>query len=156
MSNHQPLTLKDPFTRLDEQFSVAVLQIQKYSCVFDKNKRSKVDQWIKKLGQNSSNLDFKQDRNLYSMLLLDSILSCQLMDPFDKSPPEGPLPSLNRNLVVNHIIFIFFANLCLKKFRLADLHKKLQEPGSNITLIPKVKARATNTMLTTTHFSNKK
>ena len=91
---------KDVSTKLDEEFIKIMLEIEKVYGQFNKHDRIRTEQWTKKLCQVTSNFLWKQNRNLYAYLLLDCILKHHLTDPFCKLPPDGPLPSLNKQIVV--------------------------------------------------------
>ena len=54
--------------------------------------RIRVERWIEKLVIVGKNDVWKKDRNLYARLLLSMVLARSLSDPFDVTPPEGPLP----------------------------------------------------------------
>lgn len=49
----------------------------------------------------TTNEVWKKNRNLYARILLNQVSKGALSEPFDKRPPEGPLPKLNRYLVLN-------------------------------------------------------
>lgn len=98
--NYSLQRLKDPTTKLDEQFIGLMLEIERQYVYMNKHEKVRIDQWSKKLCQNTLNISFKEDRNLYAMLLLDMVLNRQLTEPFNKMPADGPLPALNRNALV--------------------------------------------------------
>ena len=87
-------------SKLDEEFVRIMTEIDKRYSEFSKHDRIKVEQWSKKLCQVSVNTIWKQNRNLYALLLLDSVIEGSLKDPFNKFPPENYLPSLNKNILV--------------------------------------------------------
>lgn len=101
--NYSLQRLKDPSLKLDEQFTGIMIEVEKFHCNLDKLERNKAEQWARKLCQHNLNIPFKHDRNLYAMMLLDSVLSGQLTDPFNKLPPEGLLPALNKKVVVSKL-----------------------------------------------------
>lgn len=93
--------VKDPATRLDEQFVSIMKEVERYYEGMSKHDKVKIELWTKKLCTATANLLWKQNRNVYSMLLLDMVLNNNLEEPFNKIPSDGPLPILNRQLLVN-------------------------------------------------------
>lgn len=82
--------------RYDEEFVKNMLEVeQKYGCLA-KHEKIRVELWSRKLCEITKNTTWKQTRNLYSSLLLKMVLRGQISEPFDKVPPEGPLPNLNK------------------------------------------------------------
>ena len=53
-----------------------------------------------KLCMVTTNPSWKNIRNLYAMLLLDQVLKGKLDKPFNSLPPETPLPSISKALIV--------------------------------------------------------
>lgn len=86
---------------LDEEFIEKMLEIEKKYVVFKKHEKIRVEQWTKKLCQVTSNAIWKKNRNLYAKLLLSQVISRNLQEPFNKGPPEGALPKLNKLEIVN-------------------------------------------------------
>lgn len=87
-------------SRLDDEFVKLMTDIEKRYATFNKHERIRIEQWCKKLCQVSVNEIWKQNRNLYALLLLNSISEGVLQEPFNKMPPEDYLPSLNKQIVV--------------------------------------------------------
>lgn len=67
----------------------------------NKHYKIRVEAWTKKLCQVTTNEVWKKNRNLYARILLNQVHKGNLSEPFDKRPPEGPLPKLNKYLVLN-------------------------------------------------------
>lgn len=86
--------------KLDEQFIKIMLEIEKHYVTYNKHEKIRIEQWSKKLCQVTINNLWKQNRNLYALLLLDAIMKGNLQEPFNKIPPEGSLPTLNKHIVV--------------------------------------------------------
>ncbi|EAS03988.1 hypothetical protein TTHERM_00459250 (macronuclear) [Tetrahymena thermophila SB210] len=82
--------------RLDEEFNSAIQIIENQLVKFNKHEKIRIDQWIKKLCQVTSNLVWKQNRNLYVKVLQDMVSNTTMYEPFTKVPPEGPLPRLTK------------------------------------------------------------
>jgi len=90
-------------SRLDDEFVKLMTDIEKRYATFNKHERIRIEQWCKKLCQVSVNDIWKQNRNLYALLLLNSITEGALQEPFNKMPPEDYLPSLNKQIVRNKL-----------------------------------------------------
>ena len=58
----------------------------------DMDKHNKIR--IKKFCQIVANVNWKKNRNLHALNLLDMILNEHFEEPYNKFPPEGPLPYL--------------------------------------------------------------
>lgn len=93
---------KDP-VKLDEEFIKIMKQVERCYDFMTRHDKVKVEHWTKKLCQVTSNVQWKQNRNLYGMLLLDMLLAGSLTEPFNKMPADGPLPILNKQLLVAFI-----------------------------------------------------
>lgn len=91
-------------SRCDEEFVKIMLEIESNYTEFKRHDKVRIEQWTKALCQVTTNLIWKQNRNLYAKLLLQAVHHRELFDPFNKSPPES-LPTLNRQIVVQkHVI----------------------------------------------------
>lgn len=104
-------------SKLDEQFIKIMLEIEKNYVTFSKHEKIRIEQWSKKLCQVTINNLWKQNRNLYALLLLDAIMKGTLPEPFNKIPPEGSLPSLNKHIVVISLL----NSKCIKNNRKPEL-----------------------------------
>ncbi|KAL4442371.1 hypothetical protein ABPG74_005712 [Tetrahymena malaccensis] len=82
--------------RLDIEFNSTIQLIENQLLKFNKHEKIRIDQWIKKLCQVTSNLVWKQNRNLYVKVLQDMVSNTTMYEPFTKVPPEGPLPRLTK------------------------------------------------------------
>jgi len=114
MHNLPPRQGSTQLSRLDEEFVALMTDIEKGYAGFTKHERIRIEQWCKKLCQVSVNDIWKQNRNLYALLLLGSITEGALQEPFNKMPPEDYLPSLNKQIV---------------KGKLDAMQNKLQQSG---------------------------
>ena len=65
----------------------------------DKHTKIRIQTWCKKFCQIISNINWKKNRNLHALNLLDMILNDHFEEPYDKFPPEGPLPYLSLAVV---------------------------------------------------------
>ena len=58
----------------------------------DKHAKIRIRAWCKKLCQITTNIIWKKNRNLHALSLLDMILNGRFEEPYNKFPPDGPLP----------------------------------------------------------------
>ena len=81
--------------KLDSSF----LQLQKHVAesldIISRHQRIKIQAWLKKLDMRMENVVWKQNRNFYMKVLHEMILARDIQEPFNKVPPEGPLPTLS-------------------------------------------------------------
>ena len=61
----------------------------------DKHAKIRIRAWCKKLCQITTNIIWKKNRNLHALSLLDMILNGRFEEPYNKFPPDGPLPFLS-------------------------------------------------------------
>ena len=84
----------------------------------DKHTKIRIQSWCKKFCQIISNTNWKRNRNLHALSLLDMILNEKFEEPYNKFPPEGPLPFLSIPVVksklspkiLNYAKFVFNSN----------------------------------------------
>ena len=89
----------------------------------DKHTRIRIQSWCKKFCQIISNISWKKNRNLHALNLLDMILNEHFEEPYNKFPPEGPLPYLSLAVVksklspkiLNYAKFVFDSPLNRKR-----------------------------------------
>ena len=65
----------------------------------DKHSKIRIQTWCKKFCQITNNINWKKNRNLHALNLLDMILNDHFEEPYNKFPPEGPLPFLSVSVV---------------------------------------------------------
>ena len=65
----------------------------------DKHKRIKIESWCKKFCIITTNKEWKKNRNLHAVYLLNMMINQRLEPPYNKFPQEGPLPKLSKPLV---------------------------------------------------------
>ena len=46
-----------------------------------------------------NNKEWKKNRNLHAILLLDMMLNNNIDTPYNKFPPEGPVPIISKSIV---------------------------------------------------------
>jgi len=91
-----------------------MIEVEQLYEKFPKLEKIRIQQWSKKLCQVTTNPAWKRNRNTYAEILLEMVYNNNLEEPFNKIPPEGPLPIINR------------ANVSARQF--AFVHKKKENP----------------------------
>ena len=81
----------------------------------DKHTKIRIQTWCKKFCQIINNINWKKNRNLHALYLLDMILNDHFEEPYNKFPPEGPLPFLSISLVKSKLSpkILNYSNLVL-------------------------------------------
>ena len=102
----------------------------------DKHTKIRIQSWCKKFCQIISNINWKKNRNLHALNLLDMILNDHFEEPYDKFPPEGPLPYLSLAVVKSKLSPKI---LNYAKFVFNTPEKKRSESSGNITYNKKMK-----------------
>jgi len=88
--------LKDDY---DKEYLILLEEIENRLNSIKRHDLIRVTSWIKKLNQITSNKEWKKNRNLYALYLLDMILNNYFEEPFNKFPPDGNIPILSKSLV---------------------------------------------------------
>ena len=65
----------------------------------NKHIRLRIESWCKKFCLITNNIEWKKNRNLHAISLLNMIINGHLEEPYTKFAPEGPLPFLSKPLV---------------------------------------------------------
>lgn len=65
----------------------------------DKYSKLRIDSWCRKISQVTNNHEWKKNRNLHAICLLDMLINKRVEEPYNKLPPEGPLPILSKTLI---------------------------------------------------------
>ena len=92
----------------DREFISLMITIEKKSEVLNKHDKLRIKSWCKKLCQVTNNIEWKKNRNLHAICILDSILNEHFEEPYNKFPPEGSVPILNKALVKSKLSKKFF------------------------------------------------
>ena len=92
----------------DKEFISLMLTIEKRSEILNKYDKLRIKNWCKKLCQITNNVEWKKNRNLHAICILDSILNNHFEEPYNKFPPEGSVPILNKALVKSKLTKKFF------------------------------------------------
>ena len=88
----------------------------------DKHAKIRIRAWCKKLCQITTNIIWKKNRNLHALCLLDMILNGRFEEPYNKFPPDGPLPFLSlpevksrlSNKILSYAKLVFDSPECKK------------------------------------------
>jgi len=92
----------------DKEFISLMLAIEQKSDILNKYDKLRIKNWCKKLCQVTNNVEWKKNRNLHAICILDSILNEHFEEPYNKFPPEGSVPILNKALVKSKLSKKFF------------------------------------------------
>ena len=92
----------------DREFISLMITIEKKSENLSKHDKLRMKNWCKKLCQVTNNIEWKKNRNLHAICILDSILNDHFEEPYNKFPPEGSIPILNKALVKSKLSKKFF------------------------------------------------
>ena len=85
-----------------------IKDIEKKTPSLNKHDQLRVKNWCKKLCQITNNIEWKKNRNLHAICLLDSILNNKFEEPYNKFPKDGPIPIINKTLVKSKLSPKFF------------------------------------------------
>ena len=83
----------------DAEFVNLMLDIQDRIDNFCKSDKLKINSWAKVLCIPTINVEFKKNRNLYAIKLLDNVLNGKLEDPFNKFAKDKELKTISPILV---------------------------------------------------------
>ena len=92
----------------DKEFITLMVTIERRSEVLNKYDKLRIKNWCKKLCQITNNIEWKKNRNLHAICILDSVLNEHFEYPYNKFPPEGSVPILNKALVKSQLSKKFF------------------------------------------------
>ena len=95
-SHNQDYEITDEF---DKELVNLLLEIEKQTQKLKKHDQLRVKAWCKKLCQVTNNTEWKKNRNLHAICLLDNVLNEHFESPYNKFPPEGAVPMINKTLV---------------------------------------------------------
>jgi len=92
----------------DKEFISLMVTIEHKSEALNKYDKLRIKNWCKKLCQVTNNIEWKKNRNLHAICILDSVLNEHFEEPYNKFPPEGSVPILNKALVKSKLSKKFF------------------------------------------------
>ncbi len=115
-----PLNSLGITNKYDREFMNVILEVENQYQAMTKQDKLKIESWVKLLCIPTSNQEWKKNRNLHAIVLLDCILNNKLESPYDKFVHESEtLPSLDRIII---------------KTRLSDKFKQLESLNSEENL----------------------
>lgn len=83
----------------DEEFSILIAEIEERAKALNKYDKIRINRWCVKLKEIDINEQWKKNRNLHAICLLDNLLNLKFEEPYSKFPPEGELTILNKTNV---------------------------------------------------------
>ena len=87
----------------DREFIALITDIEQRCRKLDKHDKLRIESWCKKLCQVTNNIEWKKNRNLHAISLLDMIINNRFEEPYKKFAPEGPIPVLSKTLVKSRL-----------------------------------------------------
>ena len=93
--------LQDPeiTDEFDQEFLNLLVEIEKQTVKINRHDQLRVKSWCKKLCQITNNVEWKKNRNLHAICILDNIINERFEDPYNKFAPESPVPIINKTVV---------------------------------------------------------
>jgi len=101
MLQRPPSADPNQISRLDEEFKRIIKEIARRTHRFSPHDKVRVEQWCRKLCQGSMNNIWKQNRNIYALMLFDCVLQNNLREPFTNMPADNYLASTNNYSMVH-------------------------------------------------------
>ena len=111
----------------DAEFVNLMLDVQSMIENFCKSDKLKINSWAKILCVPTINIEFKKNRNLYAIKLLDNVLNGKLEDPFNKFARDKELKMLDPILVKTQLTSKFLNEI--KKYEYNDYEYYLTNPN---------------------------
>ena len=99
----------------------------------DKHTTIRIESWCKKFCQITNNTEWKKNRNLHTILLLDLIINEHYEEPYNKLAPDGPLPQLPKHIVKSRLSkkFWILSNNILQKSLNSNENKIIEDEKVN-------------------------
>ena len=94
----------------DQEFINLLGEIEKRTQQLKKHDQLRIKSWCKKLCQITNNTEWKKNRNLHAIALLDCILNERFEEPYNKFAPDGPIKIINKTLVKSKLSQKFLKN----------------------------------------------
>ena len=111
----------------DAEFVNLMLDVQNLIQDFCKSDKLKINSWAKILCVPTVNIEFKKNRNLYAIKLLDNVLNGKLEEPFNKFAKEKELKMLDPIIVKTQLTSKFLDEI--KKYEYIDYENYLNNPN---------------------------
>jgi len=104
------MEIKDEF---DLEFGLLIREIENFifSYTFDKSIRIRINNWCKKLSQVSNNLEWKKNRNLHAINILNMLINGRMEEPYNKNPDDRPLQILSKTIVKSKLTAKFWESV---------------------------------------------
>jgi len=83
----------------DKEFVHLLIEIESYSKGLKKQQLLVIDKWCQKLCEITTNLEWKKNRNLHAIYLLDMLMNKRIDSPYKKFPKEESLPTLSKSVI---------------------------------------------------------
>jgi hypothetical protein len=131
------MEIKDEF---DLEFGLLIREIENYiySSTYDKSVRIRISNWCKKISQISNNLEWKKNRNLHAINLLNMLLNGRIEEPYNKNPDDRPLQVLSKTLVKSKLTYKFWESV-------KHIHNLDLVSSNNIIKLDKFKSKRVKT-----------
>lgn len=84
-------------------FLKITIDIDRFSQDVDKHTRIRIESWCKKLCQVTNNFEWRKNRNLHAISLLDMVINNRYEEPYNKFPDDGPLILLSKPLILSKL-----------------------------------------------------
>ena len=111
----------------DREFISLMITIEKKSEILNKYDKLSIKNWCKKLCQVTNNTEWKKNRNLHAICILDAILNNHFEEPYNKFPPEGSVPILNKAVVKSKLSKKFFEETIKMQNEYKNEEEQLEE-----------------------------
>ena len=103
----------------DSEFVNLMLEVERLLENFSKSDKLKINSWAKKLCIPTMNIEFKKNRNLYAIKLLDNVFNGKLEEPFTKFSKDREIKLLDPIIVKTQLTSAFLNYI--KEFELIFL-----------------------------------
>ena len=87
----------------DKEYISLITDIENLSHSLDKYTKLRIESWCRKFSQVTNNIEWKKNRNLHAISLLDMLINNRFEEPYNKFPPDGPLPILSKAIVKSQL-----------------------------------------------------
>ena len=125
----------------DIEFIGLMEEINKRIDKFCKGDRLKINSWIECLMAPTKNIEWKKNRNLYAIVLIDSLINHKLNEPFNKFPKGNKeLPLLSVTKVKSELSKKFFKEISSDQAEIVGMKiykNKLNKENNNTNISKK-------------------
>ena len=118
---------------LDSEFEMLIAEITLLANKADKYHKIRVQSWVNKLEEYTNKVEWKKNRNLHAIWLLDMLLNEKLEEPYNKFAKENePLPLLNKPNVFSKISRAVGQYTNERLARKGEAGKTVEEPKQSV------------------------